>query len=150
MRVKNNDGIENKLEYDEDVLSKAFVPLGQSREDSKVSGAARGAFNRSRPRDLQETPLRTSPIPVSPSKRSKAALARQSRMSVDHEAIEEAKGKAELRRKVEEFVEMQRSEDMSVKITSAAVTPPKEAISGTKAARGSSRDTKGFRWHDAC
>ena len=56
-------------------------------------------------------------------------------MSVDHEAIEEAKGKAELRRKVEEFVEMLRSEDMSVKVTSAAVTPPKEAISDTKAAR---------------
>ena len=28
-------------EYDEDVLSKAFVPLGQLREESKVSGAAR-------------------------------------------------------------------------------------------------------------
>ena len=56
-------------------------------------------------------------------------------MSVDHEAIEEAKGKAELRRKVKELVEMLRREDMSVKVTSAAVTPPKEAISNTKAAR---------------
>ena len=43
-------------------------------------------------------------------------------MSVDHEAIEEAKGKAELRQKVDEFVEMLRSKDMSVKVTSAAVT----------------------------
>ena len=29
------------LQYDEDVLSKAFVQLGQWREESKVSGAAR-------------------------------------------------------------------------------------------------------------
>ena len=56
-------------------------------------------------------------------------------MSVDHEAIEEANGKAEIRRKVEEFVEMLRREDMSVKVTPAAVTPPKEATSDTKAAR---------------
>ena len=56
-------------------------------------------------------------------------------MSVDHEAIEEAKGKAELREKVEQFVEMLRKEDMSVKVTLAAVTPPKEAISNTRAAR---------------
>ena len=100
-----------------------------------MSGAARGAFNRSGPRDLQGAPLRSSPILDSPSKRSKTALARQIRMSVDHEAIEEAKGKAELRRKVEEFVEMLRSVDMSVKVTSAAVTPSKETISNTKATR---------------
>ena len=56
-------------------------------------------------------------------------------MSVDHEVIEEAKGKAGLRRKVEEFVEMMRSEDMSVKVKTAAVTPPKEATSDTTAAR---------------
>ena len=56
-------------------------------------------------------------------------------MSVDHDAIEEVKGKAELRRKVKKFVEMLSSEDMSVKVTSAAVTPPKEVISDTKAAR---------------
>ena len=123
------------LEYGEDVLSKAFVPLGQSREESKVSGAALGAFNRSAPCDLQGASLRSSPIPDSPSKRSKAALARQSRMSVDHEAIEEAEGKAGLRRKVEELVEMLKSEDMSLKVTPAAVTPPKEATSDTKAAR---------------
>ena len=67
-------------------------------------------------------------FPDSQSKRSNAALARQSRISVHHEAIEEAKGKAELRRKVEEFVEMLSSEDMSVKVTSAAMTPPKEAV----------------------
>ena len=114
---------------------KAFVPLGQSRDERKVSGAVREAFNRSRPRDLQGAPLSSSPIPDSPSKRSKAALACQSRMSVDYEAIQKAKGKAELRRKVEEFVEMLRSEDMSLKVTSAAVTPPKESISGTKDAR---------------
>ena len=56
-------------------------------------------------------------------------------MSVDHEVIEEAKGKAEFRRKVEEFVEMLKSEDMSVKVKLAAVTPPKEATSDAKAAR---------------
>ena len=56
-------------------------------------------------------------------------------MNVDHEAIEEAKGKAELRRKVEKFVEMLRSEDMFMKVTPAAVTPPKETTSDTKAAR---------------
>ena len=123
------------LEYDEDVLSKAFVPLGQSREESKVSGAATGTFNRSGPRDLQGAPLRSSPIPVSPPKRSKAALACQNRTSVAHEVIEEAKGKAELRRKVEEFVEMVKSEDKTVKVKPAAVTPPKEATSDTKVAR---------------
>ena len=82
-------------EYDEDVLSKAFV----LREESKVSEAARGASNRSGPSDLQGVPLRSSPIHDSPSKRSKTALAGQSRMSIDHEVIEEAKGKAELRRR---------------------------------------------------
>ena len=46
-------------------------------------------------------------------------------MSVDHEVIEDAKGKTELRRKVEEFVEMLRSEDMLVKVKPAVVTPPK-------------------------
>ena len=54
-------------------------------------------------------------------------------MSIDHKVIEEAKGKTELRRKVEEFVEMLRSEDMSVKVMPAAVMPPKEATSNTKA-----------------
>ena len=77
------------------------------------------------------------PIPDSPSKRSKAAPARQSRISVDHEVIEEAKGKADLRRQVEEFVEILRNEDMSVKVKPAAVTPPKEATSDTKATRKS-------------
>ena len=55
-------------------------------------------------------------------------------MSVDHEVIKELKTKAELRRKVEEFVEMLRSEDMSVEVKSATVTPPKEATSDKKAA----------------
>ena len=93
-----------------------------------MSGAARGALKQSGPRDLQGAPLRSSPIPDSLSKRSKAALARQSRMSVDHEVIEEAKGKAELRRKVEEFVEMLRSEDMSMKVKPAMVTPPRRRL----------------------
>ena len=56
-------------------------------------------------------------------------------MSVDHKVIEEAKGKAQLRRQVEEFVEMLRSEDVPVKVKPATVTPPKEATSDTKAAR---------------
>ena len=56
-------------------------------------------------------------------------------MSVDHEVKEDEKGKAELRRKVEEFIEMLKSEEMSVEVNPAAVTPPKEATSNTKAAR---------------
>ena len=56
-------------------------------------------------------------------------------MSVDHDVIEEAKGKAELRRKMEEFVEMLTSEDMSVKVKPVGVTPSKEATSDAKAAR---------------
>ena len=56
-------------------------------------------------------------------------------MSVDHEVIEEAKRKSELRRKVEEFVEMLRSEDMSVTVKPATVTPAKEVTSEKKAAR---------------
>ena len=36
---------------------------------------------------------------------------------------------------MEEFVEILRSEAMSVKVTPTAVTPPKEATSDTKAAR---------------
>ena len=50
---------------------------------------------------------------------------------------EKAKWKAVHRRKVEEFVEMLRSEEMSVEVKPAAVTPPKEATSDTK--EGSSR-----------
>ena len=72
-------------------------------------------------------------------------------MGVDHEVIEEAKGKAELRRMVEEFVEILRNEDMSVKVKPAALTPPKEATSDTKSAlTGPLVKPKGFRWHDAC
>ena len=123
------------LEYDEDVLSNAFVPLGQSREESKVNDAAQRAFNRCEPRDLQGAPLRSSPISDSPTKRSKATLARQSMMSINHEVIEEAKQKTELRRNVKEFVEMLRREDISVKVEPAMVTPPKEVTSETKAAR---------------
>ena len=33
------------LQYDDDLLLKSFVPLGQSWEESKVRGAARGTFN---------------------------------------------------------------------------------------------------------
>ena len=84
------------MQYDEYVLSKVYVPLGQTPEESKVSGAARGAFKGSGQRDLQGSPLRSSPIPDSPSKRSKGVLARQNRMSVDYEVRDEAKEKAEL------------------------------------------------------
>ena len=49
-----------------------------------------GAFNRSRPRDLQEAPLRSSSIPDSQSQRSKVALKRH---FLYHEVIEETKGK---------------------------------------------------------
>ena len=62
-------------------------------------------------------------------------------MSVDHDLIEEAKVKVELRQKLEEFVEMLRSEDMPVEVKSAAGTQPKEATSDTKGcAEGSSRE----------
>ena len=72
-------------------------------------------------------------------------------MSVDHEVIEEAKRKAELRQKVEVFDEMLWSEDMSVKVMPAAVTPPKEATSITKAARkGPLVQPKDFDGTTAC
>ena len=48
-------------------------------------------------------------------------------MSIGYEVREEAKGKAELRRKVEEFLEMLRSEEISAEVQPATVTPPKEA-----------------------
>ena len=56
-------------------------------------------------------------------------------MSVEHEVREEAKRTAEIRRKVEELSEMLRSKELSVEVKPAAVTPPKEAPSDTKALR---------------
>ena len=85
-------------------------------------------------RDHQGSPLRSSPINDSPSKRSKDALARQNRMRVEYEVREEAKRKAELRGKIEKFFEML-SENMSVEVKPAAVTPIKEATSDTNAGR---------------
>ena len=128
-----------QLEMDKDALmdekEEQRRHLGERWRLLQCDGGARGAVDRSAPRDLEGAALRSSPIPDSPSKRSKAALARQSRMSVDHEVRAEAKGKAELRRKVKEIVEILRSEDMSVKVKRAVVTLPKELTSDAKAAR---------------
>ena len=56
-------------------------------------------------------------------------------MSIEHEVKDEAKWKAKHRRKVEEFVEMLRSKEMSVEVNPAAVTQTKEATLDTKAVR---------------
>ena len=99
-----------------------------SPEESKVSDAAWEAFKGSGQPDLQGVRLRSS-------KRPKGTLARQNRMSIEHEVREEAKGNSDLRRKVEKFVEMLRSEEISAEVNPATVTPPKEANSDAKAAR---------------